>query len=271
MARIACVHISSFPLQLLLKQHPDWASRPVAVVAEEKPQAAVLCVNEKARGAGIFPGMRFAAAASLTHQLRAAAVSAAEIEREAKMLRNRLVRFSPQVEPSREEPGVFWLSIAGFRLLYPSLQDWARTVRADIQAQGFDGSVAAGWTRFGTYAAAKVRRGITVFEDCDIERAATGEIPLDALNLDCELRETLLKLGIKTVGAFLGLPPGGLYERFGAEAYRLYRMAAGESWTALRPEKPEIPVAQKIFLDEPEAEATRLLFLIKSSLHPMLN
>ena len=33
MARMACVELPAFPLQLLLKRHPDWADRPVVVVA----------------------------------------------------------------------------------------------------------------------------------------------------------------------------------------------------------------------------------------------
>jgi protein ImuB len=61
-----------------------------------------------------------------------------------------------------------------------------------------------------------------------------------------------------------------LGERFGAEAYRLHQMAAGELWAPLDPRKLEEPVAQKYLLDDPESDATRLLFLIKQMLHPML-
>jgi protein ImuB len=61
-----------------------------------------------------------------------------------------------------------------------------------------------------------------------------------------------------------------LRERFGAEAYRLHQMAAGELWAPLDPRKFEEPVAQRRILDDPESDATRLLFLIKQMLHPML-
>jgi len=61
-----------------------------------------------------------------------------------------------------------------------------------------------------------------------------------------------------------------LGERFGPKAYRLYRMAAGDLWTPLNPCKPEEPVRQHRILDDPENDATRLLFLIKQLLHPML-
>jgi protein ImuB len=80
----------------------------------------------------------------------------------------------------------------------------------------------------------------------------------------------LFKLGIKTVGGLLTLPPGGLRERFGKEAHRLYRMAAGDLWTPLEPEAPAEPARQKYILDDAENDTTRLLFLIKQLLHPLL-
>jgi protein ImuB len=116
----------------------------------------------------------------------------------------------------------------------------------------------------------KAKRGITIFRDAAEERSAADKIPLARLHIDPRFRDALFKLGIKTVGALLSLPPAGLRERFGAEAYRLHQMAAGEFWAPLDPSKPEEPVAQRRILDDPESDATRLLFLIKQMLHPML-
>ena len=270
MDRLACANLPAFPLQLLLKRHPEWAVYPVAVVAEDKPQASILWVNEKARRAGVLSGFRYAAGSSLAPDLRADMVPPDEIEKEVAALTNRFLRFTPGVEPSGEEPGVFWLSGAGLNLLYPSLKKWASAVHADIKAHVFHASVVVGFTRFGTYAAAKAQEGTVVFEDLSEERAAAREVPLDRLGLEPDLRDTLFKLGIKTVGAFLSLPAGGLYERFGPKAYRLHGMASGDLWAPLKPCIPEEPVRQRLVLDDPETDATRFLFIIKGLLHPIL-
>ncbi len=74
----------------------------------------------------------------------------------------------------------------------------------------------------------------------------------------------------KPSARLLALPPGGLRERFGKEAHRLYRMAAGDLWTPLEPSAPEEPARQKYILDDAESDTTRLLFLIKQLLHPLL-
>lgn len=268
--RLACVDLPAFPLQLLLRRHPEWAAQPVAVVAEDKPQGLVLWVNEKARQLGVLPGLRYAAALSLAGGLRAGEVAPKEIEGAVDALTGQLMRFSPEVEPSRHEPGTFWLNGAGLKLLYTSAKKWADAIHASVQAQTFDATVVVGFTRFGTYAVARAKRGITVFRDPAEEQQAARQVPLSRLDLDAGFRDALFKLGIKTVGGLLSLPPGGLRERFGAKAHRLYRMAAGDLWTPLDPRAPEEPVARKHIFDDPESDSTRLLFLIKQMLHPLL-
>jgi protein ImuB len=267
---LACVDLPAFPLQLLLRRQPEWAFYPAAIVAEDKPQGLILWVNDKARGAGVLPGLRYAAAFSLASGLRVAEVSTAEIDKGVVALTQQLMRFSPEVEPAAEEPGVFWLNGRGLRRLYASAQKWGDAVHRDIQAQGFQAGVAVGFTRFGTYAIAKVKKGITVFSNPAEEKQAGQKVPLDCLDLEPDFRDTLFKLGIKTIGALLSLPAAGLHERFGSKAYRLYRMAAGQLWTPLAPCRLEEPIRQRYILDDPESDATRLLFLIKQLLHPML-
>ena len=74
MDRTACINLPEFPVQLLLRRHPDWKNYPVAVVDADKPQGEILQVNECARSFRILPGMRYAAGLSLSGILRAAVV-----------------------------------------------------------------------------------------------------------------------------------------------------------------------------------------------------
>jgi protein ImuB len=268
--RLACVDLPAFPLQLLLRRHPDWAGHPAAVVAEDKPQGLILWVNEKARQHGVLPGLRYAAAFSLASALRAGEVPPAESKKAVADLTQGLMRFTPEVEPSAQEPGVFWLNGAGLQRLYASAQQWAYAIHKDLRAQGFTVNLAVGFTRFGSYAVAKAKEGITVFRDPAEEKSAARAVPLNRLNIEPQFRDTLFKLGIKTVDGLLSLPPGGLRERFGKQAHRLYRMAAGDLWTPLEPRAPEEPARQKYLLDDAEDDTTRLLFLIKQLLHPLL-
>ena len=98
MDRLACVDIPELPLQLLLRRQPQWHRYAVAVVDRDKPQGRILWLNESARRRGILPGMRYAAALSLSSDLRAAEVSPGEIEHAVESVTRLLQEFTPGIE-----------------------------------------------------------------------------------------------------------------------------------------------------------------------------
>ena len=276
MDRMACVELPAFPLQLLLRRRPDWDGRPVAVVDRDKPQGVILWANEAAQDARIRTGMRYSAGLSLARTLHAGEVPPAEIEREVAALAGRLRRFTPDVEPCRDEPGVFWLNASGLSHLHASLREWADGILAALRSGGLRGAVAVGFSRFGTYAVARTTAtaatgpAATVLRDPATERVLAGQAPLDRLGIDPALRDSLQKLGIGTVRTFLKLPAAGIRRRFGPDAERLHRLAAGDLWAPLQPLRVREPLVARHDLDDPETDVSRLLFLVKRLLNRLL-
>jgi protein ImuB len=268
--RTACVNLPVFPVQLLLRRHPEWRKHPVAVVDSDRPQGAILWVNDRARSFRILPGMRYAAGLSLAGGLRAAVVSKEEIGDAVAALGELLRSFSPRVEPARGEPGVFWVDASGLERLYGSLKAWAQRIRSAIKGMGFLATVVVGFNRFGTYAIARVEDGIIVLEDPAEEGRAALRVPLDRLDLEPTTREVLEKLGIETVGQFITLPVEGIGKRFGPEAHRLHRLASGKLRLPLQPERVQPPPAERVILDHAETDTARLLVVIEGLLQPVL-
>ena len=304
MDRMACVDVPALPLQLLMRRHPAWAAQPAAVVDRDRPQGIVEWVNEAARRAGVLPGMSYAAGLSLAGGLRAAEVPPGDVEAGVAAIAGLLRRFTPGIEPSVAQPGVFWLDASGLQPLFVSLVDWGRGVRAHLRAAGFRGRVVVGFTRFGTYALARAGgeaarrgpdplvtaiddaayalartgeearrgpdRGVAVIGDAAAERRAARRVPLRRLDVDPALRDALDKLGVRTVGAFLRLPAAGVRRRFGREAHRLHREAAGDLVVPFQPAAAVEPLARHVDLDAPETDVQRLLFRVKQGLDPLL-
>jgi protein ImuB len=268
--RTACVDVPAFPLQLLLQRRQEWAVLPVAVVAEDRPHGVVLWVNERARGAGVLPGMRYAAALSLVPDLRAAVVPEDEVRDEVDALAERLRQFTPHVEPSRDEPGVFWLDARGLERLFGCLDAWASSLHADLARAGFQGSVAVGFRRFGVYAVARARRGARVLMTLDEERRAARAVPLARLAMPPVVRDLLAKLGVRTVGEFVDLPVDGVGVRFGPEVEALHRAAAGDLDPPLQPERPAVPAVRRLVLEPPDHDAARLVAAVETLLGPLL-
>ncbi len=271
MDRTACIDLPAFPLQLLLLRHPDWREHPAAVVEADRPQGIVLWANERARALRVLPGMRYAAGLSLAPGLRAGVVPEDEIRRAEAALAERFRRFTPNVEPSAGEPGVFWLDARGLERLFPSLEDWARRLREEAAGAGFDASVVVGFKRFGAYALARAHRGVHVLKNAAEEREATRAVPLDRLALPPATRDALARLGIVTVGGFTDLPAGGIATRFGPEVHRLHRVASGDLEVPLQPERPDVPATRRLVLDHPEEDAGRLIAAIEGLLGPLLD
>lgn len=281
MDRLACVDLVALPLQLLLQRQPEWQNHglPVAVVDEDRPQGTILWVNEAARRCKVHPGLRYAQGLSLASELRAATVSEEEIRSAVISLTQRLRRYSPRVEPSEQEPGLFWIDATGLERLHPSdqggLSPWARAIVQDLRKVGYLAiAVAVGFSRFGTYALTRSSRvnpnDLLVCDTPAQEWALTREVPLCRLQLDPALREALEQLGVETVEHLVRLPSSGLLERFGQAARQLHGLASGSLWDPLCPEPESPPPSAQIDLDHPEADLTRLLFLLKQALDRLL-
>jgi len=294
MARLACVEVPALPLQLLLTREPDWIPHPAAVVDRDTPQGLILWVNESAWKSAVRPGMRHADALSLCPSLRAGGVTDEAVSEGVERLTRRLQRFSPEVEPSSDFTGVFWLNVAGLTPLYPSLDDWAHAVAAGLESAGFRSRIVIGYTRFGTYAVARNARMeeirnarmetirnaptahphtpslVNLFEDPYAESRAAHEVPLERLELEPRLREMLAKLGVRTVGTFLRLPASSLRERFGEHAQQLRRLAGNDRQAPLCAYAPEETFEAKACLDEAIASVFYLLAVVKRLLAPML-
>jgi protein ImuB len=267
---MACVDLPEFPLQLLLKRNPDWRKHPAAVIDSDRPQGTLLWVNERARAARIRSGTRYSAALSLNGDLRASVIQPEETSKAVGSLGRRLNYFTPGVEPADGKPGVFWLDASGLERLHESLLRWGDLIRSELLRRGFRSTVVVGFGRFTTYALARVKRGVVVFNRPEEEIAAARNVPLDRLGLEPAARDSLDRLGIRTLGEFLDLPAEGLEKRFGPEVLRLHRLATGELQLPLQPDRPQPPAIRRFPLDHPETNVERLLALIEKKMMPPL-
>ena len=268
--RTACVDIHGLPLQLLLRRHPDWTGRPVVVVDRDKAQGVIHWANEPARVLRIFPGMRYAAGLALSSDLRGGVVAELDIAEAVSAIAQRLWSFSPRIEPCLREPGIFWLDASGLQHVFPCLETWSANIVGDLRAQGYRAIVAVGFSRFGSYAACKASPRSMVFAQVEQERAYLRAAPITRFRFDARVRESLLKLGVKTLGDFIALPAAGIRRRFGAEAEALHALARGDAWSPLNPEALFEPLEYDEVLDWPEDNAERLTTRLACLLEPLL-
>jgi len=271
---LACLDLPALPLQLVWRREPALREQPVVIIDEDRPQGAVLWACERARAAGVLVGQRYAHALSLCGGLRARVVPPEQLAAAIDELRTTLHRLSPRVEPG--EPGTFWLDGDGLDRIFtdrgpPRGTAWGAAIREAVTGLALRGAVVVGSSRFATYAIARGgRRGVVVLAGPEEERARASAVPLARLEIAPKLREALGRLGVTTVGQMVRLPGGGILERFGAEAHRLYQLAAGERWDPLVPVAPPEAPDERVLLDEEDDDIERLVFAMKGPLDRLL-
>jgi len=262
----ACVNLPAWPLQILFRSHPDWQNQPAVVVDRDKPQGVILWSNERARKFRILPGMRYAAGLALERELRAGVVPDNQITREVNRLTRRLGNFTSGVEPCPREPGIFWLNANGLSHLFPSFEAWATAIRQDLNQAGFRAFVSVGFTRFGSYAAAKASTRNIIFQNAEQEQNYLRAVAIEHLGFTPSLRDKLAKLGITTVGGFMDLPAAGIRRRFGVDAQELHRQAVGEGWSPVKAKIILEPVRETALFEYAETNFDRL----ETNLQPMV-
>jgi protein ImuB len=269
--RLACVNVPDVALQIMRARHPERRAQPTVVLAGEGPRAVITSADGFAAALGIVVGMRYAEGLSIAPQLNAGMVSAAEVDAVVAAAAGALQKYSPEVEPSADEPGVFWMNASGLAGLFPSHRHWAEAVRNALARMSLRATVAVGFSKFGTYAAAALGGDVRVFQTPLEEYHAALQVPLTNLRVPDEVQGVLSKLGVLSVEALLRLPRDGALERLGREAHRLRQFAAGELWAPLRFRPDRDPPLITLGLDAGEENIERLLFLIKGRLPALLS
>lgn len=272
MRRLACVAVHELPLQLLLRDNPEWQGGPVVVVSADRANGLVLYLNEAARARGIAPGMRHGQALSLAHELRAGVVPVARCEQAGDELLQLLMQFSPVVEPKHDEPGVLWLDGGGLGSLYGSASRWGEAIDRALQAAGWQHTVIVGFGRFASYAAAVARTHspLGVFRSPEHQRAFVQGISLQRLLREPRELERLGQLGIHRLRELLRLPEHSLRERVGPMAYGLRRLAGADMQAPLQAERVHEPLHGEVVLESVAEDCSSILFRLRGLLPPLL-
>jgi protein ImuB len=193
------------------------------VTKEEKPQSQILALTREAREKGLAAGMRYANALSIVPGLRARAVSTESLAAARDRIVRTLSAFTPDIEPCPFDTDAFWASADGLTSLFGTETRWSREALRALGTAGFKAVIVIGFTRFGTYAAARWRLRSLVFASREEEKTLVEQSPVGILPLPLRTRSTLHKLEIHTIGQFITLPEAETMRRFGKEAGALRR------------------------------------------------
>ena len=254
----ACIHIPHFILQAALRAEPELRAQPAGIVEGTPPLLTIVALNEKAAQLGLRLEMTKLQAEQIPGlQLRQRS-AAHETAAHAALL-DLALAFSPRIEDTTAD--TIALDLAGLVSLFGSLENLARQLAARAAEFGFSANVGVASNPEAAQLAARGFSGVTLLAPED-EAQRLGSLPVSALHLPAEMRETLDRWGVRTCAALAALPVAQLSERLGQEGVRMQELARGANVRALIPAQSTTGFEEALELDSPVSELEPLAFLL---------
>jgi protein ImuB len=263
MTAFACIFVPDFPVEALLRAEPDLRSQAVVVLEGKAPLQKVFAVNEKARSAGVEPGMTKLQVEACSDLVLRARSSLQENTAHTALL-DCAQSFSPQVEDSGCD--TILLDLSGLESLFGPLPRIAREVARRASDLGLEVNVAVASNPDTAVLAARGFSGVTVIP-LGKEAEQLGSLPLQVLFSDGQpeavsFLETFSRWGIHNLRALAALPEVAISERLGQDGVRLQQLARGAACRTLVPAESPLIFEEAIELEYPLVLLEPLAFLL---------
>jgi len=264
----ACIFVPDFPVEAVLRAEPELRSQAVAVLEGKPPLQKVFGVNEKARRAGIKPGMTKIQVEACTELALRTRSPLQETVAHAALL-DCAQSFSPRIEDTASD--TILLDLSGLESLFGSLPKIARDIARRTSDLGIEAHVATAFNPDTALFAARGFSGVTVVpEGKETERL--GNLPLEALFPELtspnpseeavHFLETFDLWGVRNLRALSALPEVALSERLGQPGVRLQQLARGAISRMLVPVEPPFIFEEAMELEYPLVLLEPLAFLL---------
>jgi protein ImuB len=263
----ACIFVPDFPVEAVLRAEPELRAQAVGLLEGKPPQQKLFALNEKARRAGLDPGMtklQAEACSGLALRCRSAVQEAAA---HAALL-DCAQSFSPRVEDTACDTVV--LDISGTEHLFGAPPKIARDLARRASDLGLEANVAVASNPDAATLAARGYPGIIVVATGE-EEERLGDLPLHVLLASvreftseriAELLEMFDRWGVRNLRALAALPALAISERMGQEGVRLQKLARGAMSRTLVPVDLPLVFEEAIELEYPVVLLEPLAFLL---------
>ena len=225
-----CIWLPNLPLEACRS-----SEAALAIVEEQHGIHRVLQADSVASAAGIMPGQSSNAALALLPTLTLEERSLVREQQVLERLATWLERFSSFVSIAGKD--VLLLEIAGSLRLFGGLPHLRKTVSKGLRVQGFSAAMAIAPTPLAATWLARADRRVCIRAQENLG-PVLRKLPLGCLDWPAGQRESLIAMGISSLGDCLRLPRDGFARRFGTERLLEIDRALGrlpdprDSWRA---------------------------------------
>ncbi len=252
-----CLYFPELPLSVFARAD---ARESPTVVSSASHRPDVLVANEAAKQRGIVAGLSIAAALALDSEI---SIHLRDECAEAAALKNIALwagQWSSTI--SIEPPAGVLLEISACLNYFGGLKSLLDRIDSGLAEIGFSGVIATAPTAGAASLFARAGRSIAIEQRDELEREVAA-LPVALLDSAQLTMDTLVGIGVRTIGELLALPREGIARRFGAPLLDEIDRARG----SLPDARPMFVAPERyhgqIELPSPVDEAEALLFAVK--------
>ena len=269
----ACLYISDFPVEAIIRFEPELRGRAVAVLAGRPPLEKVVALNEKARQAGVEAGATRSQLEAWGDLVMRPRSELQETSAHAALL-DCAQSFSPEIEDTA--PDTVLLNLAGLEPLFGPLPKIARELARRASRMELEANVAVAANPDAAVLAAHGFPGVTLIP-LGREAERLGELPVDVLMESfssgaaeaTRWLETFDRWGVRNLRALSALPEVPVAERLGQQGIRLLKLARGKASRNLRLYESTPEFQENIELEHPIVLLEPLAFLLNRMLEQL--
>ncbi|MCZ6783868.1 MAG: DNA polymerase Y family protein [Proteobacteria bacterium] len=276
--RTACLLVPDLPLRAELRARPELAGRALVIASGPDARAEVIALSPEAGAAGVRARSSVTQARSICPEVRVQVASPPAERAARETLLDVALSCSPRAAPAPVSGGPFageaavYADATGVGSLFRSEHGFATALSARAAAVGLPGIVTVASSRSIAHL---VARAIQKREEVHVlapgaERAFLDPLPLDLLEPDDEVAQTLTRFGVRTVCDLLRLPRRGLVQRLGPRVLELVTRARGAGDETPLPEARDTNTEESLDLDHPLDQLEPLLFVLRGLLSRIL-
>ena len=250
-------------------RRPELRGIPFVLAAKDHGRMVITASNEHAYAQGIPAGMPVADARALLPTLQVVDDKPGLAATLLQALAEWCIRFTPIA--AADPPQGLILDVQGCTHLRGGDGPYLQEIITRLQTAGYHtraamaDSIGAAWaiTRYGAGA-------MTITGGAD-QTAALFKLPPEALRLEPEIVDRLHKLGLRSIGSFVGMPRTQLRRRFGPGLLQRIDQAFGLETETIEPVQTPTQYQERLPCLEPIVTATGIEIALQRLLETLCN
>ncbi|QNL48728.1 DNA polymerase Y family protein [Olivibacter sp. SDN3] len=229
-------------------RRPELRRVPFVFTAPVHGRLLITAANPIAEGQGVGAGMVVADAKAILPSLEVFDDRPGMAEKLLKTIGLWCIRYTPVV--AMDYPDGLTLDISGCAHLWGGEREYLRDIVSRLRGKGYDTRMAIADTIGASWATTRFGKVVPIVESGS-QLETLLPMPPAALRLEQETVQRLHKLGLKTIGSFVGMPHAVLRRRFGKGLLLRINQALGVEEEFIEPLKPIPPYEERLPCLEP--------------------